>query len=339
MYKRKVLRLLKYLTLVCVAVGIMGIIGSVVLQLYYQDFYHTATREFEMPGLEEGFVPQGLDYCEEYDLYLLCGYRYPDEQAQIYIVQSDGTYRKVLALDEQGKTLVSHAGGVAHHDEYVYLAGCDGKCYVFSFEELIQEQVTHTRVIGYFQAWNQADYCCVKDGQIYIGEYYHTYKYDTDSSHHYISPAGEEHYAMITAFPLDKEQSLGVEKIPELALSVTGRIQGMCFDNNSLILSASSAFEGSQLYVYDYQKTLTSIKENISIIGNEIPVFFLDHSNLLKTVEILPKSEGITVYEDKLLMSFESASKKFKYGKFLKGEYVYSIPLALIRDSDLYSED
>ena len=144
MYKRKILRLLKYLTLVCVAVCIMGIIGSVVLQLYYQDFYHVATREFEIPGLEESFVPQGLDYCEEYDLYLLCGYRYPDEQAQIYIVQSDGTYRKVLVLDEQGKTLVSHAGGIAHHDEYVYLAGCDGKCYVFSFEELIQEQVTQT---------------------------------------------------------------------------------------------------------------------------------------------------------------------------------------------------
>lgn len=339
MYKRKILRLLKCLILVCAVVWIIGIGGIAVLQLYYRDFYRTATIEFEIPALNEGFVQQGLDFCEEYDLYLLCGYRYPDGQAQIYVMQPDGTYRKVLVLDEHEKTLVSHAGGIAHNEKYVYLAGCDGICYVFSLEELLREQVTQTQVIGSFQAWNQADFCSVKDGQLFIGEYYHSYKYDTDQSHHYISPTGEEHYAMITKFSLDEELPLGVSKIPEMALSITGRIQGMCFDNNSLILSASSAFEGSQLYVYDYQKALTSTKEKISILGSEIPVFFLDNSNILKTVEILPKSEGITLRNDCLLMSFESASKKFKYGKFLKGEYVYSIPLALIRDSNLYCED
>lgn len=330
MYKRKILRLLKCLALIGATVCIMGIIGSAVLQLYYQEFYHTATREFEIPGLEEGFVPQGLDYCEEYNLYLLCGYRYPDEQAQIYVVQPDGTYHKILALDEQGKTLVSHAGGIAHNDKFVYLAGCDGKCYVFSFEELMQEQVTQTQMLGYFQVWNQADYCCIKEGELYIGEYYHTYKYGTDSSHHYISTTGEEHYAIITAFSLNEERALGVNKIPELALSVTGRIQGMCFDNNNLILSASSAFEGSQLYVYDYQKALTDVSEKITILGTKLPVFFLDANNMTKSIEILPKSEGITLCNDRLLMSFESASKKFLYGKLLKGEYVYSIPLEVI---------
>ena len=261
MYKRKILHLLKSLALIGVVVCIMGMIAIAALQLYYQEFYHTATREFKIPGLEEGFVPQGLDYCEEYDLYLLCGYRYPDEQAQMYVVRPDGTYRKILMLDEKEKTFVSHAGGIVHNDKYVYIAGCDGKCYVFAFDDIVKEQTTQIKMLGYFQAWNQADYCCVQDGKLYIGEYYHKYKYGTDTSHHYISPIGEEHCAMITAFSLNEQLPLGVNKIPEMALSVTGRIQGMCFDNNNLILSASSAFEGSQLYVYDYQKALTDVSE------------------------------------------------------------------------------
>lgn len=74
MYKRKILRFLKCLTLVCAVVGMSGIVSAAVLQLYYQEFYHMATREFKLPALGESFVPQGLDYCEKYDLYLLCGY-------------------------------------------------------------------------------------------------------------------------------------------------------------------------------------------------------------------------------------------------------------------------
>ena len=53
---------------------------------------------------------------------------------------------------------------------------------------------------------------------------------------------------------------------------------------------------------------------------------------MIKKIEILPKSEGITLCKDKLLMNFESASVKFLYGKLLKGEYVYSIPLEMIRE-------
>ena len=37
----------------------------------YNDFYDVAEREYYIPGLMEGYVPQGFDYMEEEKVFLL----------------------------------------------------------------------------------------------------------------------------------------------------------------------------------------------------------------------------------------------------------------------------
>lgn len=302
--------------------------GAVILgmRLFYHAFYECAQREFLIPTLEDGFVPQGLVYCEEYDSFLISGYICGDENARICVVEDD-EYRTVTLMDEKGSELTSHSGAIAYGGKYVYLAGCDGKCYVFSLSELMQEKMTSIQMLGSFDTYNQASFCCVEDNQLFVGEYYHKLKYNTDETHHRITPNGDENHAVVTVFELDDALPLGVNEVPNMALSVTDRIQGMCFMKGNVVMSASSVFQGSQLYIYDWHQAISEQADVLIADIYDIPLYYLDADNLQDCVEILPKSEGVTVCDDRLYMIFESASERIKYGRMLGSEYAYSLPV------------
>ena len=318
-------RVLKIILMVCIR--FCSLCGAVIfgMRLFYHAFYESTQREFLIPTLEDGFVPQGLTYCEEYDSFLISGYVCGDENARICVVK-DEEYRVVSLMDEKGNELISHSGAIAYGGKYVYLAGCDGKCYVFSLSELMQEKVTIIQMLGSFDTYNQASFCCVEDNRLFVGEYYHKLKYNTDESHHRITPNGDENHAIVTVFTSDDTLILGVNEVPEMALSVTDRIQGMCFVEGNVVMAASSVFQGSQLYVYDWEKAMSEQEDVMKIGVYDVPLCYLDAGTLLDCVEILPKSEGITVHDDKLYMIFESASERFRYGKLLGCEYAYSLP-------------
>lgn len=326
-------RVIKFTVLICAILSIVYIIAIVGMRLYYQSFFELSRKEFIIPALEDGFVPQGLDYYEEGNLFFISGYICGGEQAKICVVGSNENNRIVSVYDENGNELISHSGGISHSDKFVYLAGCDGICYVISLSELVREDVTSVRTIGNFSAYNQASFCSVTDNQLFIGEYYYPVKYDTDASHHFTTPTGEENCAVVMSFVLDDNLPLGVSEIPEMAWSIPSRVQGISFiDGKKLIMSASSVFQGSQLYVHDYQAALVDYEDKIVVDGREIPVYFFDSGTLLDCIEVLPKSEGIALSEYRLYMIFESASNKFKYGKLLDSEYAYSISIEMLED-------
>lgn len=326
-------KVIKYTVLICAILSIVCIVAIIGMRLYYQSFFELSRREFIIPALEEDFVPQGLDYYVECNLFFISGYTCGDEQAKICVVDSNENNRIVSVCDENGNELISHSGGISHSDKFVYLAGCDGKCYVISLSELVQEDVTSVHTIGSFSTYNQASFCSVNDNQLFIGEYYYPVKYGTDASHHFTTPVGEENCAVVMSFYLDNNMPLGVSEIPEMAFSIPSRVQGIGFiDGKKIIMSASSVFQGSQLYVHDYQAALVDYEDKIVVDGREIPIYFFDSGTLLNCIEVLPKSEGITMCEYRLYMIFESASNKFKYGKLLDSEYVYSIPIEMLED-------
>lgn len=297
-------------------------------RLSYSDFYADAQREFAIPALAEGFVPQGFEYCDECSLFLVSGYIANSEAARICVMEPDGAYRMATIFDESGNELYIHSGGIASSGAYIYLAGCDGKCYVLAGKELLQSRADSVHVIGRFQTNNAATFCFISDGDLCIGEYYYNVKYDTEETHHLLTPCGDSNNAVITCFPLDEAQQLGVSTVPDKVISITGRIQGGCADDNgTMILSASSVFQGSQLYFYDFASAVKEPSDQFAIGDNEIPLCYLDTDNLLDTIEILPKAEGITICNGRIYMLFESASRRFQFGKLFSAQHVYSLPV------------
>ncbi len=303
------------------------VFGAIILglRIKHLDFYGSTFKEFEVPGLNDGFVPQGLDYCGQQSVFLISGYESGSNKAMVYAVTPNGNFRGFSLKSADGETLVCHSGGISHTEKYVYVVG-GGKCYVFPFAGFFSDDDTSVTAVQSFDSFNRASFCCCDNDYLYIGEYYYPIGYGTDASHHVTTPAGDKNKAVITAFRVEDSSPVGVNANPAFAVSTTERIQGMCFSKDKVFLSASSAFRGSQIYVYDYSGAKESVG-SLSIDGCEIPLYYLDSGNLISTTEVLPKSEGIIILGDRLYMLFESASRRFMYGRLLDGQYVYSAPM------------
>jgi hypothetical protein len=296
------------------------------IKLGYYPFYKNTQKEFELPEFSSDFVPQGLEYCEDEEVFLISGYIYKSNESRIYVVKPDGSYRIVAVKRSDGEPLHSHSGGICENGDYVYMAGGNGKCYVFLKEELFSGESSNVQVAMEFPTYNSASFCYADDDKLYVGEYYYRFKYSTRKEHHLTTPSGEQNNAVVMAFSFDDSKECGIEETPVMGLSVTGRIQGMCItDENQIILSASSIFQGSQLYYYDYDDALNGQAQTITVSDEEIPIYFLDSGNLLSKKEILPKSEEVMFYDNRIYMLFESACSRFQYGELLDGQYVYSM--------------
>ena len=323
--------LFKSILIICLEViigtGIIFQLLKVNMRTVYYSFYQNAQAEFEIPELfTTDFVPQGLEYCEEDDVYLISGYTQEENRSRIYVIKADGSYRRLEVIKSNGEPLYSHSGGICTNGEFVYLAGGNGKCYTFSKKQLLEETSEHIDEIGSFATYNSASFCYAKNGYIYVGEYFHRIKFKTRETHHIITPSGEGNNAVMMVFSEDFSQKLGVNKKPQFACSIPDRIQGMSMtDSGKMILSASSVFQGAQLYFYDYNEITKDTKSKFYVNGKIIPLYYFDRSNRYDRIEILPKSEEIVVSGDRLYMLFESACQQFRFGRWLDGQYVYSM--------------
>ena len=134
--------------------------------IVYQGFYETAFRQFRVPEISSGFVPQGLVYCESKDIFLISGYTIKNDYAILFIVEPDGGYKKISIVGDDGNSFANHAGGVSIWRDFIFLAGCDGKCYVLDRESVFDFDNDSVRVIGSLDAYNNADFCYIYNDQL-----------------------------------------------------------------------------------------------------------------------------------------------------------------------------
>ena len=77
----------KSLKVVVSVVVILAVLVSVALIYYfgagYPYFHKVSTAECAIPGLREGFTPQGMSYDEESNSIIMCGYMKNSKQASI----------------------------------------------------------------------------------------------------------------------------------------------------------------------------------------------------------------------------------------------------------------
>ena len=294
---------------------------------YYSDFFDTAHREFIIPGIYEGFVPQGFFYLPEHNAFLVSGYDYDTGYSKIYTVTNNGAEAAASSTgicDESGNPLECHSGGVGAYGDVVYLAGNNGLCYILSLADILSGTGT-ANIAGSFATYNNADYCTVHDGRLYIGEFYYGIKFNTDESHHITTPAGGENPAVISVFKLDNNAATSLDESPESMISIRGKIQGICFDaQGSMILSESVFFSPSRLYYYNIERMKQQV-ESFAVNDNDIPLCFADDSALLMTKELPPKVEGLAFCDGRVYFVNEAASSRFLLGRFLGLEYSYSI--------------
>lgn len=295
-----------------ISVGIIAILVIASLEkVIYKDFFSNSKEIVSIYGLEEGYIPQGFTYSPQEDVFLSSGYLV-DEASRIYVTEVDNSSSKYVKLMNSDDTpFLGHCGGIGVYYDNVYVA-CDdegyNKVFTFSLSEIINSDNDGTvKVKDEKELDINPAYICVHQNTLLIGEFYKEgSKYLTNKEHHLQTSSGETNFALCYAFKLNEETHDTSWEI-DYVLSLPEKVQGLAILNDKQIaISTSWSIFSSNLYIYDnvFDKTESYQENNL---------YYLDQGHLSKAISMPPMSEEIQVYNDMLLVNFESACKKYRF--------------------------
>ena len=310
--------------------------------LVFNGFFGNADKEYLIPGLSHGLVPQGYAYVAEKDVYLQCGYMTDGVSAsRIYVTNASDTddTRYIELYTADGKPYTGHTGGITSGFGFVWLAndgeGEDNCVWVMSLDDLLTtENGGKITLTTSFQSETRAACCFADDKYLWVGEFNDGEKYVTDPDHRF-AVSGGENYALVCAYPLDtaSEYGVGFEEVdgnevftPALCLSVTNLVQGFTRIPDGFALSTSYGLGVSHIF---FHKDVTAGEPDatLAVGGTDVPVYFLDDESLTKDVSMPPMSEEIFVKDGRLYVLLESACKKYIFGNLIRGRHIYSYQL------------
>lgn len=297
-------------------------------KLLFAPFFMKAQAEMNIPGLWTGFVAQGFDQVDE-NTYLVSGYDKDNDPSAIYVYDK-GEYTLCELFDKDGAASLSHAGGVTHFNDFVYVATDTGEdttyCDMYSLTDVLDGDGKAT-MIDRLAIPNRLAYCSVYDGKLYAGAFYREgTQYLTPESHHITTAAGDKNTALMMVYTLDERTGKPVNVDPDYLYSTTSNVQGFCFtDSGKIVLSTSWGLNPSKLFVYDETK---AEKTTITLDGTAYETTVLDSECLTQTVTAPPMAEELVCENGRVTVMCESACMKYIFGKLTSGNYAYSVPIA-----------
>lgn len=283
------------------------------------DIDNYTSQGFDMPGLDSGFVPQGLCYSEELGAYLISGYT-DGGNSRIYTVDEKTNEVKEIIL----KDYTAHAGGIASNDNDIWVcsggnAENGGKLYHFTTDAIAQAES------GDEIAFDSKTQLCVKGSflgcggdMIWVGEFY------TDGGDYEINPDhtyGKNH-AWACGYKVNSDGSVGLEAV----ISVPDEVQGMSvLSDNTVVFSTSyGRYNDSALQIYvPYTKWE---KSTVTVEGKEVDFYACAKKDRTAKIEMPTLMQGIECKGDKLYSIFESGATKYSNAKkVITNAYVVDI--------------
>lgn len=288
--------------------------------ILYPDYYANGEQVSKIPALNDGFVPQGLDYDPETDTYIHSGYN--GKKAELYLVTGKTT-KAIVLLTPDGEQAEGHAGGVTKAGDYLYIsdnhAEGDGKVgylRIYRAGDIWNaKDGDSVKAIGQFTVDTSASFCFSDDNYIYVGEFYRPEDYETKKDHYFTTPAGDENKAILSAFPLESDGSIAADAKPAFSVSITSQVQGFAVnEDGKVMLSRSWGLTPSYMEFHEGWK---DSGKTINTMGVDVPLYYLDSSTRTDNMKMPCFSEGLTFTKDgKVAVSFESACNKYIIGKF-----------------------
>ena len=280
----------------------------------YWDYFGNSDRLYVAPGLNDNYVPQGYDYLPDHQIYLMCGYMSDDTASRVYVQDEKGKSYFTSLYYEDGTPYLKHAGGITANGEYVYIAGDTGVD-VFLLEDVLSGEAA--KLQGVIEMGHDTAYCSFYNGYLLVGNFYYGGHYETPESHRITTPAGDQNTALITIFKADDAAGFGVDPTPVAAISTGEKVQGMCFtDKGEIVLSTSWSIGNSHLLYYTID---TERVDMITIGGEEVPLIYLDSSNLVHDAVLPPMAEELVFRTGRVEVMNESACNKYIFGKLIRG--------------------
>lgn len=284
----------------------------------YWDYFGNARASFFIPGLMDNYVPQGFDWDEETDTYLMCGYMSDGSASRVYARFADGSVRYTSLYFADGSVYDKHAGGICHNGDYVYLAGDDGVD-VFSLQQILLGE--DAVMLGTIPTGHDMAFCSFRDGYLFAGNFYYPDHYETPAHHRIKTPAGDLNTSLITVFRADNSAEFGIDPNAVAAISAPDKVQGMCFAEDKIVLSISWSLTDSNLLFYEADNARVG---TVNVLSGQVPLYYLDSENLVHTAVLPPMAEELVWRDGRVEVMCESACNKYIYGKLIRGWRVFA---------------
>ena len=275
----------------------------------YSEYYSIESNLCINPGLNDGFICQGISMVDGQDKVMVSGYMDNKSASRIYVttLNNESYY---VTLNRDGKKYTGHAGGLATSGNKAFIAN-GSKIYTFSLDSVLNAKNGDDINIGQgVEINNKASFLYTDDEYLYVGTFMDD---STDEVAEHIFTTGEgRHRAICSQYKIDDLSA------PVKVFSIRDCVQGICFKDGKVVMSTSYGISSSGYYVYNLSDAVDSGK---TLDG--APVYYLD--NVIRYVSGPAMAEGLDYYNGKIITLTESASNKYIFGKFFFANHIVSL--------------
>lgn len=262
---------------------------------------------FDMPGLDSGFVPQGLCYNETLGVYFISGYT-DGGNSRIYTVsKADGSAKEIILKD-----FTAHAGGIASHGNDVWVssggsAEKGGYLYHFDAQALINaDSGTEIKYDSRYQTIVKGSFLGCSDDMVWVGEFY------TSGGGYEVNPdhAIGKNHSWACGYRIG-EDSLELTAI----MSVPDEVQGITvLPDNSVVFSISyGRYNDSTLEVFPAYTSLEA--SSVDVDGKKIPLYSCKKADRIAKIEMPALMQGIEYTDGDICVIYESGAQKYAQAK------------------------
>lgn len=291
--------------ILCLALLLVGGLNIAKFPIY-SEYYSMEETLCTNPGLDDGFVCQGICVSEENGVILVSGYMADKSNSRIYVTDFESNSYFVELTRNGGEKYTGHAGGIALTGDTVYISN-GSKLYVFSLTDVLNAKNGEKVDIGEgVKVSSAASFVYADEEYVYVGEFNNPA--EEQKEHIY----GENHSIIEKYSHDDLENPVKIYSIGDYA-------QGVCFTpDGKVILSTSYGLTSTVYYVYN-EADATDTGEML----DGAPVYML--GECVREVNGPAMGEDLDYYNGKVITLTESASNKYIFGKLFFANDIVSL--------------
>ena len=275
----------------------------------YARFHEAGELSVIIPGLKQGFIPQGITYLPGEDALLFAGYSSKDENSALISVnrQTGELLRQVRLNNVDGSKYTGHAGGVCATETDIYVSN-NHKLFRISLETYNKLPFNASCAFeAEIPVPVNSSYCSYMDGILWVGEFQYGGDYPTDASHR-VSTADGLQRAWTCGYVIREGQDFSA---PDYILSMTERIQGMTVLNGKIYLSQSNGRRNDSV-LYRYGDVLNEDADGtVEVNGRTVPMWILDSTCREDALMCPPMTECLCTIGEEIYVVFESAAETY----------------------------
>ena len=293
----------------------------------FADFLLRWHAGFTVPGLLEGFIPQGICRDTAGKRYYISGY-YEDGKlpSAIAVLDGSGVLLSVHPLEDmEGNPSTEHAGGIAYCDGTLFVTG-GGSCRTFSAASLKKDGGA-VRPESNFALNTAGSFAACDSNILWVGDFVES----DDKARRAVAEvttldSGETFYAYCEGYELEnglpsqeKINSDGTGYVPDYFLAIPEQVQGMGFTRSGGPVFSTSYGRRNNSVLLRFSDVLAADKVGTKTVdGQPVDLFACSTGLLKETLTAPPMAEGMCSYNGQLTLLFESGAAKYRShgGKF-----------------------